>query len=96
MQYDKLESIRRSRYISKSVQISVRQRSKDQCEFRSAETGKRCESKIDLQFEHVRTFSMGGEHTAQNIKHYCATHNRLSAILVFGKEKMDQFLRNRN
>ena len=84
----------RSRYTPKPVKIYIRQKSQDQCEFISPETGKRCECKIGLQFEHVEPFSVGGKQSIENLKHYCATHNRLSAIQFFGEEKMKKFLGN--
>ena len=95
---DRVQSKSRSssRYIAKPVKVYVRQRSKDRCEFNSPESGTRCESRINLQFEHVLPFSVGGESTIENIKHYCSTHNRLSAIQFFGEKKMRQFLGNKN
>jgi hypothetical protein len=83
----------RTRYIRVQDRRIVRIRAHDECEYTHEETGKRCGSKTGLQFEHVTPFAQGGGNREENLKLYCATHNRLSAIRVYGEEKMRPFLR---
>lgn len=84
---------RSSRYIPVAVKNLVRLRSRDQCEHVSRVTGRRCESRAQLEFDHIHPFAFGGSNDASNIRHLCRGHNRFEALLVFGDEKMDQWLK---
>jgi hypothetical protein len=75
---------RASRYISQGVRRQVRERSGDQCEYRDSGSGRRCESRFDLEFDHIRPFALGGFSTLENIRHLCASHNHWAAIQIFG------------
>jgi 5-methylcytosine-specific restriction endonuclease McrA len=83
----------RTRYIRVHDRRIVRIRAHDECEYTHEETGKRCGSKTGLQFEHITPFAHGGGNREENLKLYCAAHNRLSAIRVYGEEKMRPFMR---
>jgi hypothetical protein len=83
----------RTRYIRVQDRRIVRIRAHEECEYTHEETGKRCGSKTGLQFEHVTPFAQGGGNREENLKLYCAAHNRLSAIRVYGEEKMRPFMR---
>ncbi len=83
-----------SRYIPASVKNAIRIRSKDQCEYIDQSSQKRCECKIRLEFDHIIPFSMGGQSTIENLRHYCSAHNKLSAIRQFGVSHMQQYLKN--
>ncbi|MNL22833.1 hypothetical protein D3C87_1441930 [compost metagenome] len=67
-------SVKNSRYISRSVKTFVVQRSQHQCEFIHSD-GKRCSSKFQLQFDHIKAFSKGGLSELSNIQNLCRTHN---------------------
>ena len=76
-----------SRYISVSIRNQVRHRSGDRCEFVDSTSGRRCESRFDLEFDHIRPFALGGFSTLENIRHLCGSHNHWAAIQIFGIEK---------
>ena len=68
----------RSRYISAEVnrQVVIKNGGGG-CEFVSAVTGERCGTHFQLQRDHVVPFSHGGSSRAENLRMYCAQHNRL-------------------
>lgn len=82
----------RSRYVPVAVKNEIRQRSQDQCEFRSADS-QRCESRSGLEFDHITPYAKGGATEAGNLRHLCKTHNLHQAIEVFGEKRMRQYLR---
>jgi hypothetical protein len=81
-----------SRYIPVATKIKIRVRSGDQCEYQSPD-GRRCTSKHSLEYDHIQAYAKGGITEFENLRHYCAAHNRLSAIQQFGEKKMREFLR---
>ncbi len=84
----------RSRYIPTGLKTQVRIRSKDQCEFVDQGTGRRCEQRQYLEFDHKMPFAKGGGHSFENLRHYCRTHNTFHAIQTYGRMKMERFSRN--
>ncbi len=77
-----------SRFIPKSVKVSVMNRDEKQCTFVSKD-GKRCTEKHALQFDHKFPYAAGGSNGTENIRLICRTHNLLLAERFFGKEKID-------
>jgi hypothetical protein len=75
-----------SRYIPVKVKVATIARAQLQCEYIGA-SGKRCDEKRHLQFEHVEPFAKNGTNRAQNIKYYCRSHNQLTAMEKFGQNK---------
>ncbi|MFS4460277.1 HNH endonuclease [Bdellovibrio sp. HCB2-146] len=67
-------SVKNSRYISRSVKTFVLKRSQHQCEYIHSD-GKRCSSTFQLQFDHIKAFSKGGQSNLDNIQTLCRTHN---------------------
>jgi hypothetical protein len=65
------------------VKRAVWVRDKGHCTFVS-ESGRRCECRRDLQFDHVKEFARGGEATVDNIRLRCPGHNQHSAEQTFG------------
>ena len=82
-----------SRYVSVKVRASIRNRSKDQCEYVEPITNYRCESKSGLQFDHILPHAIGGTSELHNIRHLCRTHNLLAATQVYGAHKMNRYLK---
>jgi hypothetical protein len=82
-----------TRYIPVPIRNSVRVRAGDRCEFVDAKSGRRCESRSGLQFDHRRPFAAGGASTDANLRLLCPAHNRLAAIRFFGAAKMKPHLR---
>jgi hypothetical protein len=67
-------SYRNSRYISRKVKQASLQIANRQCEHIYI-NGKRCPSKFQLQFDHIKAFSKGGSAQAENIQVLCRVHN---------------------
>jgi hypothetical protein len=57
------------------------------------EDGRRCESRWQLELDHVVPVALGGPTTASNLRLTCRVHNGLSAERVFGPEYMARFRR---
>ena len=81
-------SSKSSRHIPASVMREVHERDGDRCTFVS-ESGKRCDSRRMVEFEHDVTHACGGESTPKNLRLLCRAHNQLMAEREFGAEFMD-------
>ncbi|MGZ3818791.1 MAG: HNH endonuclease, partial [Bdellovibrio sp.] len=64
----------RSRYISQKIKRLVYARSNGQCEFVGI-NGHRCESRHQLEFDHITAWSKGGSNDELNIQILCRVHN---------------------
>src|SRR5262249_6316651 len=78
-----------SRHISADVRRAVCQRDKCQCTYVS-ESGRRCDVRGDLEFDHEKEFARGGEATADNIRLRCRAHNQYTAERTFGAGFMER------
>jgi 5-methylcytosine-specific restriction endonuclease McrA len=78
-----------SRHIPASVRREVHERDGDRCTFVS-ESGKRCDSRRMVEFEHDVTHACGGESTPNNLRLLCRAHNQLMAEREFGTEFMER------
>ena len=78
-----------SRHVSLAVRRAVWERDQGQCTYKS-ESGRRCEARRGLQFDHVQEFARGGEATMENIRLRCPGHNQYSAERTFGAGFMRQ------
>ena len=78
-----------SRHVSHDVKRAVWQRDEGQCTFVS-DSGRRCEARRDLQFDHVKEFARGGEATVDNIRLRCPGHNQHTAEQSYGAGFMKQ------
>jgi 5-methylcytosine-specific restriction endonuclease McrA len=72
-----------SRHIPAHVRRAVRQRDGGQCTFVS-ESGRRCEARRGLEYDHVTEFARGGETTVDGIRLRCRGHNQHTAEQTFG------------
>jgi 5-methylcytosine-specific restriction endonuclease McrA len=87
--------VKHSRYIPKSIRRKVRERDAEQCSYVDAATGRRCECKRGLQYDHIKPFALGGVSSSpQNLRLLCAAHNRLAAENIFGFEFMASKIRS--
>ncbi|HZZ85962.1 MAG TPA: HNH endonuclease [Anaeromyxobacteraceae bacterium] len=57
------------------------------------EGGRRCESRWQLELDHVVPVALGGPTTAANLRLACRAHNGFHAEQVFGREHMARFRR---
>lgn len=72
-------SDKRSRYISRKVKSIVFNRSQNQCEHINPD-GERCQSKFQLQFDHIIAYSRQGGAELDNIQHLCRVHNNFKGM----------------
>jgi hypothetical protein len=75
------------RYIPARIKRAVVERDGAQCTFES-ETGRRCEARSRLEFDHVQEVARGGEATVDGIRLRCRAHNLYTAECTFGSEFM--------
>lgn len=76
-----------ARTLSAHVKRSVWARDGGRCTFANA-SGKRCECRRALQYDHVRPIALGGESTLENLRLLCPAHNQLEAERRLGREFM--------
>jgi len=81
-----------SRYIPKAIKLFVWKRDKGSCTFINQNTGQRCSSQFQIQYDHILPFSQKGEAIPENLRLLCANHNRYEAIEKLGHEKMQRYL----
>ena len=79
-------------YIPAAVRRAVWLRDGGRCTFVGPD-GHRCDSRCQLQFDHVDPVALGGVATVEKLRLRCRPHNLLEAERVFGREHMDQFRR---
>ena len=90
----RVASEERSRHIPAELRDAVFVRDGGSCTFIGVD-GRSCGSCHGVEVDHIVPFSIGGEHSLSNLRLRCRTHNRLEAERVFGREKMEQFVRFR-
>ncbi|HXS83322.1 MAG TPA: hypothetical protein VN896_11455, partial [Methylomirabilota bacterium] len=78
-----------SRHVPAHVKRSVWQRDGGQCTFVS-ESGRRCEARRGLEFDHVKEYARGGEATVDGIRLRCRGHNQHTAEQTYGAGFMKQ------
>ena len=71
------------RHISANVKREVWKRDGGQCTYAS-ESGRRCEARGDVEFDHVTEFARGGEATVANLRLRCRGHNQHTAEQTYG------------
>jgi 5-methylcytosine-specific restriction endonuclease McrA len=72
-----------NRYIPAEVRRGVSSRDGGQCTFVS-ESGRRCEERKCLEFDHIQSVARGGRSTVANLRLRCRAHNLYAAERVFG------------
>ena len=73
----------RRKYISVHKRRAVYQEAGDRCTFVSAVTGKRCESRHQLELEHIKPFAKNGSDELENLTLLCKSHNLYNAVQHF-------------
>lgn len=64
-----------ARYIPAQVRRYVWQRDKGCCQYKYPKSGRTCESKYQLQIDHIHRFRDGGSHKPGNLRLLCRAHN---------------------
>ena len=75
------------RHVPAAVARAVAARDGHQCTFVSAD-GRRCSERMNLEFDHVTPFALGGRTTVENLRLLCSVHNQHEAERVYGKAHM--------
>ena len=65
-----------TRYIPSVVRHQVWMRDQGQCTYMCPKTKRRYSSNHLLQIDHIKPFSLGGTHEADNLRLLCANHNQ--------------------
>ena len=73
-----------SRHIPVATRDEVFLRDESRCTF-TGPAGQRCESRHDLEVDHIQPYALGGTHAVENLRVLCAKHNRLRAKQTFGE-----------
>lgn len=76
--------------IPAAVKRAVWERDGGRCTYVSAE-GRRCESRWQLEYDHVEAAALGGPSTIDGLRLRCRPHNALHAEETFGREHMARF-----
>jgi hypothetical protein len=64
------------RHIPAAMKREVWERDGGCCSYTDANTGKRCGSKFQLQYDHIEPYALGGSTEPENLRILCAQHNR--------------------
>ena len=83
----------KGRTISKQTKREVTKRSGGQCEWRDHKTGTRCQCRVGIELDHIIPYGKGGDNSVSNLRHTCKSHNQRLAIISYGQEKMDRYLK---
>lgn len=79
-----------SRYIAVEVCRAVWKRDEGRCAFVGV-SGRRCDSRHQLEFDHVEPHALGGPSTVENIRLLCRAHNQHRQRQFFGDLFADTF-----
>ena len=74
----------RSRQLARLVKRTVYKRDGGACTYVAA-SGRRCGSKVFLEYHHRHAFALGGANDADNVTLHCRAHNALAAVADFGQ-----------
>ena len=77
-----------SRYVPAEIKRAVWARDGGRCAFVS-EQGKRCESRVRVELDHVIPVAKGGQTSTSNLRLLCRTHNQYAAECALGTGFMD-------
>ena len=69
------------------VKREVYERDAGRCSFVAA-NGRRCNARAFLEFDHTRPRALGGEHSTENGRLLCRSHNQRAAELTLGQQTM--------
>ncbi|MGZ3695764.1 MAG: HNH endonuclease [Bdellovibrionota bacterium] len=67
--------VKHSRY----VPAIVKRTAKNYCEYQDPLTGRRCNSRHDVQHDHIKDYAKGGTNAPENFQRLCGPHNRFKS-----------------
>jgi len=73
----------RGRHFPNAIKRQIWQRDEGRCTF-VAESGRRCERRGDVEFDHIEPLARGGKSTVENLRLLCRAHNQHEAERTFG------------
>jgi len=76
-----------ARHVPAAVRRAVFERDGGRCRYRDR-TGRRCTANHRLEYHHVHPFAMGGDHTVDNVRLMCRSHNLHLAEHDYGRGAM--------
>jgi len=76
-----------------SLRTAVFARANGQCEHVHHETGRRCESRMRLEIDHVQPKAFGGGDEFENLRGLCRNHNAWAAERALGRSKANAWRR---
>jgi len=71
-----------SRYIPAKLKREVFKRDSGCCAF-VGKDGRRCQSRWQIEIDHIKPFAVGGKHELENLRLLCSSHNKLLAERYF-------------
>jgi 5-methylcytosine-specific restriction endonuclease McrA len=74
-----------SRNIPRALRDKIWLRDQGHCQYREPKSGKLCGSKHRIQLDHRYPFSLGGEHSEENLRLRCFKHNQFHAVQSLGE-----------
>jgi hypothetical protein len=83
----------RSRHVPAAVRRAVRERDGDRCSFVDKE-GTQCTARDRLEYHHRLPFAYRGDHSPENIRLICRTHNQFLADRDYGSAAMARHRRS--
>jgi hypothetical protein len=72
------------RVITPTLRAQIIQRAGGQCEFRDEISQRRCESRYQLEIDHIHPRALGGDNSPENLRVLCRAHNQHEAERILG------------
>jgi hypothetical protein len=88
------DELPKNRHTPLPIQRAVRMRDQGRCTFKDRKTGKTCGSLYAIEFEHLRPYAMGGNHTLENLTLRCRAHNLFAAEKRFGSFRSEKTVKS--
>lgn len=82
-----------TRSIPAALRRAVMKRDEGRCTFEDPRTKRRCNSRFQIQIDHVYPRALGGENTEENLRCLCRAHNLHAARLTLGSAHAESWRR---
>jgi 5-methylcytosine-specific restriction endonuclease McrA len=86
------ESQKPSRYIAAKTRHRVWQRDNGECQYVDPVTNRKCQSRFQIQLDHIIPLAKGGAAFEDNLRLLCFVHNQIEAINHFSKKHMEHYV----